>query len=104
MVTQTPRPSLAHRGGALPPQAGRARRLAARTGIEQWVGRYNTERSHSALGYLARGIRSPALPIPGDHERRLKPHKPAATKPGTAQPRGRRGYRRHAIREVTECT
>ncbi|MFD7491915.1 integrase core domain-containing protein [Streptomyces sp. NPDC059832] len=30
----------------------RARRLAARTGIEQWVGRYNTERSHSALGYL----------------------------------------------------
>ncbi|WP_331733830.1 integrase core domain-containing protein [Streptomyces atratus] len=52
MVTQTPRPSLAHRGGALPPQAGRARRLAARTGIEQWVGRYNTERSHSALGYL----------------------------------------------------
>ncbi|MET9662406.1 integrase core domain-containing protein [Streptomyces sp. NPDC006510] len=49
---QTPWPSLAHRVGALPPQAGLTRGLAARTGIEQWVGGYNTERLHSARGYL----------------------------------------------------
>ncbi|MFF1918265.1 integrase core domain-containing protein [Streptomyces sp. NPDC058239] len=40
---------------ALLPQAGLARALAARTGIEQWVGWYNTERLHSVLGYLPPG-------------------------------------------------
>ncbi|MFF7359474.1 integrase core domain-containing protein [Streptomyces sp. NPDC008125] len=49
--------------------------------VVQWVGWYNTERLYSALtSHPTRRIRGPTPPIPGDHQHRLKPDKPAATK------------------------
>jgi hypothetical protein len=42
--------------------------------VVPWVGWYDTERLHSALDYFPpEEFEAPLLPIPGDHERCLKP-------------------------------